>query len=644
MTAKLTKSFKSKNEMMTELINLKAIMNLPKGTEHFISDLHGEYDAFQHVLRNASGSLKEKITLCFNQDLTAKEREQLTFLVYYPEEMLLREKQLTDTYVDLKSWYTQTILQLIELIHFVATKYSRSKVRKALPEQFTYITEELLYREQDDHNKKAYFTEILSEVTRLGQAPAMITGLCYSIQRLVVDHLHVVGDIYDRGPAPDRIIDDLIAHHSLDIQWGNHDITWIGAYSGSPLCIMNVIRISARYNNLSILEDVYGINLRPLQTFSETHYQDNPSFYPKLDAEDSLTETEQRQLTQIQQAVAIIQFKLEAQLIKRRPEFKMDHRLLLDQIDYEKQSINLKGKTYNLSHTCFQTIDPQEPERLTVEEEKIVAHLIHVFQSSEKLKRHIDFLMERGSMYLCYNNNLLIHGCIPLNSDGSFKELTINQQTLKGKALLDTFEAALRSSYNDLSASDDLATDLVWYLWTGECSSLFGKNEMTTFERYFIADKSTHQEIKNDYYELRNQIDICQAILNQFGLTDRDSHIINGHTPVKEIKGENPIKAKGKMIVIDGGFSKPYQKTTGIAGYTLIYNSYGMQLVAHQPFLSKEAAIENFTDIVSAKRVVDRVLKRKKVKDTNIGHQLQYEIDLLEEQLKHSSDALFPFH
>lgn len=636
-----TNKTKTTNDIITEIINLKAIINLPKGTEHFISDLHGEYEAFQHVLRNGSGSLKEKINLCFKQQLEPKEREQLTFLVYYPEEMVLKKQQEPLTTSEQKNWYASTILQLIELIHFVATKYSRSKVRKALPKNFVYITEELLYRKQDEQNKKAYFNEIMQEVIRLEQAPAMITGLSYTIQRLIVDHLHVVGDIYDRGPAPDLIIDELMSHHSLDIQWGNHDITWIGAYAGSPLCLMNVIRISARYNNLAILEDGYGINLRPLQTFAETFYDDNSVFQPKGD-DQSLSSREQLQLTQMQQAVAIIQFKLETQLIKRRPEFKMAHRLMLDQVDYKQKTITLKGQTYQLSQTCFQTINPDSPEDLSSDEIKLITQLIQAFQSSEKLKRHIDFLMKKGSMYLCYNNNLLIHGCIPLNNDGSFKSLTIDKQPLKGKALLDTFEKALRTSYHDLSTTDDLATDLVWYLWTGECSSLFGKNDMTTFERYFIDDKETHKEIKNSYYEQRNQVTTCQAILREFGLTDNDSHIINGHTPVKEIAGENPIKANGKMIVIDGGFSKPYQGTTGIAGYTLIYNSYGMQLVAHQAFHSREAAIENFSDIISTKRVVDRVLKRKKVKDTNIGRHLQHEINRLEQQLTPLTKPTFP--
>lgn len=629
------------NEIIAEIINLKAIMNLPKGTEHFISDLHGEYEAFQHVLRNASGNVKEKINLLFNNDLTRQEKEELTFLVYYPEDMLAKKHLNYDSSTNLNNWYQTTILQLIDLIDFVAIKYTRSKVRKALPKHFAYISEELLYRDKLDKNKESYFAEILTEVIRLNQADSLITGLAYTIQQLIVDHLHVVGDIYDRGPAPDKIIDTLIQSHSLDIQWGNHDITWIGAYSGSPLSVMNVLRISARYSNLDIIEDVYGINLRPLQTFAEEHYQDNPSFRPKLEKNHSLTNKEILQITQMQQAVAIIQFKLESQLIKRRPEFKMEHRLLLDKINFKEGTIQLKGQTFQLSNPAFETIDPQAPDQLTPAEVGILEHLVTVFSNSEKLKRHVDFLMAKGSIYLCYNNNLLIHGCIPLTAEGDFKALEIKGQELKGRALLDTFEKALRKAHASPAVQTDLATDLVWYLWTGECSSLFGKNEMTTFERYFINDKSTHTEVKNPYYSLRNSVDTCHLILKEFGLTPQDGHIINGHTPIKEIKGETPIKAKGKMIVIDGGFSKPYQSTTGIAGYTLIYNSYGMQLVAHQPFETKANAIANFSDIASTKRVVDRLVRRKHVKDTNVGAKLAQEIAYLENLLKEQENAFF---
>lgn len=632
-----------KSEIMTEIINLKAILNLPKGTEHFISDIHGEYDAFQHVLRNASGSIKEKIRYTFNHCLNQMEQNEFAFLVYYPEE-IIKEQEEHKSPEELKQWYYQTIERLIELMLFVSRKYTRSKVRKALPKGFEYVTEELLYRQKNDEDKSDYYDELIHEIIRLGRANDMMIGLCYSIQRLVVDHLHIVGDIFDRGPAPDKIIDALIDHHSVDIQWGNHDITWIGAASGSDICIMNVLRISARYNNLEIIEDTYGINLRPLLTFAEKTYQDNPAFRPKVAKGAKLSPEESLQITQMHQAVAIMQFKLESQLIKRQPEFNMDHRLLLQQIDWDTQQIHLKGNTYPLEHTCFQTIDPANPDQLTKEEQSVINHLLKVFLKSEKLQRHIRFIMEKGEIYTLYNNNLLIHGCIPMTETGDFKSLTIKEKQLKGKALLDMFEKALRLSYTHPHTHNDLAKDLVWYLWTGESSSLFGKNEMTTFERYFIQDKTTHKEEKNPYFTLRNQEDVCRKILHEFGLKSQDGHIINGHTPVKEINGENPIKAGGKMIVIDGGFSKPYHSTTGIAGYTLVYNSYGMQLVAHQPFYTKKDAICKRTDIISTKRLVDRVLHRKKVKDTNTGKHLQAEIDFLESLLTHREDFDFLEH
>ena len=635
--------FATAAETITEIINLKSILNLPKGTEHFISDLHGEFDAFQHVLKNASGSIKEKIQLCFNGKLTLPEKMEFTFLVYYPQEMIAKLKADRPNQQLSAAWYETTILNLIELIHFVSSKYTRSKVRKALPANFAYVTEEMLYREANDFDKSSYYDEILTEIIRLEQGEAMICGLAQTVQQLVVDHLHVVGDIFDRGPAPDQILDALIDYHSLDIQWGNHDITWMGANSGSPLCVMNVLRISARYHNLSIIEDNYGINLRPLQSFAEAHYHDHPNFRPKVSHKETLSESQASQIAKMQQAVAVIQFKLEAQLIKRRPEFQMEHRLLLEMIDYEQQTITIKGEVYPLVSPQFPTIDPLAPEKLTAEETEIVEKLVISFCQSEKLSRHIEFLMEKGQIYLCYNNNLLIHGCIPLEADGSFKSLTLQGRPLAGKELLDTFEAALRYAFAHPEKRDDLATDLVWYLWTGETSSLFGKNEMTTFERYYIAAKATHQEQKNPYYQLRNEVAICSQILNDFGLDEQEGHIINGHTPVKEIAGESPIKAQGKLLVIDGGFSKPYQATTGIAGYTLISNSYGMVLVSHQPFHSKELAIANYTDIVSSKRIVDRVLERVKVKDTNTGKALQKTIKRLEQELTLQQALARPF-
>ncbi|MDT2801395.1 fructose-1,6-bisphosphatase [Vagococcus lutrae] len=621
--------FTTSSAELTELMNLRSILNLPKGTEHFVSDLHGEFEAFQHVLRNGSGSIKEKIAVAFQNKLTTDEQNELAFLIYYPEEVLDEVKQKMISNEEINIWQKDTIQLLIELVRFSSTKYTRSKVRKSLPPAQAYLIEELLYQDASDYNKQDYYEQILSDIILFKQADTFIVGLSYTIQRLVVDHLHVVGDIYDRGPSPDKIMETLIHHHSVDIQWGNHDIIWLGAFAGSHLCMTTVIRICARYNNLSIIEDSYGINLRPLLSLAETYYDDNPAFRPKEAKDSELTDKERRQITQIHQAIAMMQFKLELQWIDRRPEYAMEKRALLRHIDYETETIHLNGKTYPLENTCFHTVNPEAPDLLLPEEKKVLKQLMHAFQHSEKLKRHLDFLIKKGSMYLCYNNNLLIHGCMPLTEDGQFQSLTLHDQHYQGKALLDFFEEAVRTAYEQPDSYQDFYTDTLWYLWCGEYSSLFGKDEMTTFERYFIKDKATHVENKNPYYRLRNCPTVCQNILTEFGLSETDSHIINGHTPVKEINGENPIKAEGKLIVIDGGFSKPYQQTTGIAGYTLIYNSYGMQLVAHQPFTSKKEALKNRQDIISTKRLVDRVVKRKRVKETNIGAQLLKMIDEL---------------
>ncbi|MDM8213599.1 fructose-1,6-bisphosphatase [Enterococcus hirae] len=646
----LSRRFKNKEAVLTEIINLEAILNLPKGTEHFLSDVHGEYDAFQHVLRNGSGMIKDKIQTYFGTEISPLETTELATLVYYPEakgnlvkesflqwgvacERARTQKKYTpeERGERLEAWYAKTIRRLLHLTQFVSKKYSRSKVRKALPPQFAYILEELLYEVDNSQDKVDYYQAIVSKIIEMDQALPLITGLGYTIQRLVVDHLHIVGDIFDRGPAPDKIIDKLMTIPSVDIQWGNHDIVWLGAMAGSPLCVMNVLRISARYDNLDIVEDSYGINLRPLVILAEKYYKDNPIFRPKEDPDDPLLTKEERlQITKIHQAAAILQFKLEDQWIARRPEFRLGHRRLLRQIDYQNKTITLNGKVYPLDNTCFSTIDPHDPSRLTEEEEQVLERLVLSFQSSERLKRHADFLMSRGAMYLTYNGNLLLHGCVPMHHNGDFKSLRIDGKGYSGRELMDFFERNLRKSYRHPSRHEDFATDLIWYLWEGESSSLFGKKDMTTFERYFIKDEATHYEEKNAYYQLRNRKDICEEILLAFGL-DKGGHIINGHTPVAEIDGENPVKAEGKMIVIDGGFSKPYHKKTGIAGYTLLYNSYGMQLVAHQPFKSIEDAIQNGSDIVSVKRLVDRELERKKVYETNTGARLLREKADLEE-------------
>ncbi|MGY3765937.1 fructose-1,6-bisphosphatase [Vagococcus vulneris] len=622
----LRKQYPTTSDIVSEIINLKAILNLPKGTEHFVSDIHGEYHAFQHILRNGSGNIKTKIHDIFKNDLTKQEQAELATLVYYPIESL--EKS---THTD--EWYKVKLDQLVKLTHFSASKYTRSKLRKAIPERFSYIIQELLYQSESSKDKEDYYNQVIQTIIDLGQADAIICDLSFAIQKLVVDHLHVVGDIYDRGPAPDKIIEKLIKHHSVDIQWGNHDIIWMGAAAGSPICMMNTIRISARYNNLNIIEDIYGINLRPLLTYAEKYYDDNSAFRPKLSEEDECSCEELLETTKIHQAAAILQFKLEERLVERRPEFKMEHRKLLSATNFDTEEVQIKGQLYPLENTCFTTVNPDNPQELTDEEMDVINRLLTNFINSEKLKRHIDFLYEKGRMYLVYNENLLIHGCVPLNEDGSFMSFPLNGKHYYGKELLDLFEISLRNAYKQPEVINDFDTDLIWYLWSGECSSLFGKKEMTTFERYFIADKATHEEPKNSYYVLRERPEIIHNILQEFGLSSHDSHLINGHTPVKEVKGENPIKADGKMLVIDGGFSKPYQKTTGLAGYTLLYNSYGMQLVAHKSFSSIDDILTNHDDIISLRRVVDKPLSRKKVKDTTVGRQLQEEMRDLEQLL-----------
>ena len=625
----LAQKYDSEEKVVTEIINLEAILNLPKGTEHFVSDLHGEYQAFQHVLRNGSGNVKVKIKDLFKNELSEKELNEFATLVYYPEEKIQLIKNDFDNKKELNQWYADIIERMMKLISYASSKYTRSKLRRALPKQFVFIIEELLYKTDEFTNKKDYYTKIVQQIISLGQADKLIIGLAYTNQRLVVDHLHVVGDIYDRGPQPDEIMETLVNYHSVDIQWGNHDVLWIGAFSGSKVCLANIIRICARYNNLDIIEDAYGINLRPLLNLAEKYYDDNPVFRPKRQSDEKISELEHLQITKIHQAIAMIQFKLESPIIKRRPCFDMSERLMLEKIDYEKNEITIYGKKYPLENTCFTTINPEQPSQLLEEEEQVIEGLLFSVQHSEKLARHMNFLMKKGSLYLKYNGNLLIHGCVPLDEKGNMEKMVIEGKAYAGRELLEQFESHLRHAFANLDETDDLATDMIWYLWTGEYSSLFGKREMTTFERYFIKDKATHKEKKNPYYYLREQEEVCRKILVEFDLDPEQGRIINGHTPVKEIDGENPIKANGKMIVIDGGFSKAYQSTTGIAGYTLLYNSYGMQLVAHKEFNSKEDVLLHGTDVLSVKRLVDKELERKKVRETNVGEKLLQEISNL---------------
>ncbi|MFL2081265.1 fructose-1,6-bisphosphatase [Latilactobacillus sakei] len=624
----LSDKYPTKMAVTSEIINLKAILNLPKPTEAFMSDLHGEYDAFQHLIRTGAGNLRQKINELFSGEMTPETMQAFAFLVYYPTERLaLKHKALSEN--ELNQWYLTTFKRMIDLLKFVSTKYTRSKVRKAMAPDFVYITEELMYGDVANVDKKRYFQEITATIIELGQADALIIATSHTIQRLVVDQWHIIGDIYDRGPHPDLIVDQLTQLPAVDVQWGNHDILWFGAASGSELCLLNLLRICARYNNLAIIEETYGIDLTDLVRFAAQHYQANSAFMPVEDPNQGpLTRAEKLKISQVQQALAIMQFKLELTVIKRHPEFNMDHRLLLSQVDFKRRILHLNGQEYPLENTCFQLVDPENPEALTAEESQIIADLLAAFTRCQKLRKHLTFLIDHGSMYRIYNQNLLFHGCLPVDAEGHFLTLTLANQNYAGKQLLDFFDQQIRSSFNHPLHQANLSTGLLWYLWTGPLSPLFGKNAMTTFERYFCPDSETHVETKNAYYSLRHDADFIQQLLSEFNLSPETGHILNGHTPVK--KGHDPIMANRQMIVIDGGFSKAYHHTTGIGGFTLLYNSYGMQLVTHQPFTTKADAIANMKDIISTRRVIDQVSQRQRVSQTSIGAAIKTEIEQLQ--------------
>jgi fructose-1,6-bisphosphatase-3 len=625
----------SQAQQIAEIIHLEAVLNLPKGTEHFVSDLHGEFEAFDHILRNGSGRIREKVCLLFNQELTRDELNELCFIIYYPKEKL----QLLSAQAPLSyNWWFTTIQRLLEIVRFSSMKYTRAKVRKALPEAYGYILEELIYPYDEKTTKNGYYQRIIDKIITTNQAAHFVEELAYLVQRFVIDHLHVMGDIYDRGPAPDKIMDRLMNYHSVDIQLGNHDIIWLAAYSGSKACLANVLRICARYGHLDLLEKSYGLDLSKLKAFSKKTYHENPAFYPKENPYETLPESVQYEAMLLQQALAVIQEKLEGQIIQRRPDFGLAHRLRLDKVS--QHHITIDGKIYSLINECFQTVDFQDPFHLTDEEAFIIDDLLKQFHQSPRLKEHMDFLMSHGKLYLIYNHNLLIHGCIPLNNDGSFQTYTFQNRQYAGKELVDFFQTMIETAYQSPATSDDYATDCLWYLWCGEGSSLFGKRAMKTFERYFIQEKKTHYEEKNPYYSLRDNQAVCQAILDNFGVTGNNRHIFNGHTPVKLKKGESPIKGNGSLLVIDGGFSKSYQKVTGIAGYTLLFNSFGLQLVAHQPFINKQQAIQQNQDIHSIKQIVDRPAQRLLVRDTTIGAQLMEQSTALQTAL--NLNELFP--
>ncbi len=608
----------------TEVINLEAILNLPKGTEHFLTDVHGEYEAFAHVLKNGSGAVKRKVNEVFGNTLGNQEKKSLATLIYYPREKMNRILRTVDNEED---WYKVTLYRLIEICKGAASKYTRSKVRKALPPEFAYVIEELITERMDGRDKESYYNSIVRTIIRVGRAQDCIVAMCELIQRLTVDHLHILGDIYDRGPGPHMIMDKLMTYHSVDIQWGNHDILWMGAAAGQRCCIANVIRICARYGNLDILEDGYGINLLPLATYSLEMYGDDPCSCFCLKGPSHPGSSEEELNRKMHKAISVIQFKVEGQTIRRYPEFAMESRNLLHRMDLERGVIQIDGREYRLLDTHFPTVDPADPYRLTPEEEEILERLEKAFTNCEKLQQHMRFLLAKGSLYKVYNGNLLYHGCIPLNEDGSFKEVMLWGRPYKGKALYEALDSLVRKGFVAMNEEErQRGRDTMWYIWLHQDSPLFGKNKMATFERYFLDDKEIQKEKKNPYYRLLEDESVADQILREFGLPPEEGHIVNGHVPVRSKSGENPVKCGGKVLVIDGGFSKAYQKETGIAGYTLIYNSYGLILAALEPFESTEAAIEKESDIHSDSIIVRRVTERKLVGDTDIGRELREKI------------------
>ena len=600
--------------------------------QNILSDVHGEYDQFLHVLKNGSGAIKRKIEDEFGNAISAAEKKAIATLIYYPEQKL---EQVLKTEDNLEDWYKVTLYRLIRICKNASSKYTRSKVRKALPKDFAYVIEELLTGRQEISDQEAYYNEIIRSVIRTGRAAELVIAFCNLIRRLVVDHLHVVGDIFDRGPYPNLIMDTLMEHHSVDIQWGNHDVYWMGAASGSAACICNVIRISAKYGNLDLLEDGYGINLVPLARFAMKWYDKDSCDCFKLDYREDEYDVHDAFLDEkMHKAITIMQFKLEGQLIKENPEFEMEKRLLLDKINIEKGTVCVEETEYPLKDVSFPTIDWEDPYRLSEDEADVMERLVTAFVNCEKLQRHVRFLYTQGSLYKVYNGNLLYHGCVPLNEDGTFTRVNVFGKEYAGKELYDVLEGYARKGYYAIDPKEKKkGQDILWFIWENQNSPVFGKAKMTTFERYFIADKITHQEPKNPYYRLLEKEEVVNRILEEFGLEGAEAHIINGHIPVEAKKGESPVKCNGKLLIIDGGFSKAYQPKTGIAGYTLIYNSYGLVLAAHEPFESVEKAVQDGSDIVSHTVLVQQVVRRKTVADTDIGKSLKESIHDLEELL-----------
>ncbi|MBE5889815.1 MAG: fructose-1,6-bisphosphatase [Lachnospiraceae bacterium] len=638
----LSEQYPTISKASAEIINLQAILNLPKGTEHFLSDIHGEYEAFSHVLKNGSGAVRKKIDDVFGRSLSEADKATLATVIYYPREKIELVKKTEE---DMDGWYKITLYRLIEVCKTVSSKYTRSKVRKMLPPDFAYIIEELITEKPEVLNKEAYYDAIVDTIVNLGQTEEFILELSTLIQNLAVDHLHVIGDIYDRGPGAHLIMDRLMSYHSVDIQWGNHDIIWMGAAVGQLACIATVIRNSIRYDNLDMIEEGYGINLLPLATFAMNTYENDPCdiFVFKQLAGEKRNVSESTMIRKMHKAIAIIRFKLEGQLIKKWPEYGMDERLLFEKIDYEKGTIVLDGKEHKLKDTNFPTIDPKDPYKLTEEELNVMMRLRSSFLHCDKLQRHMRLLLKKGNMYKVYNGNLLYHGSVPLNEDGTFRKVNIYGTEYWGKELFDVLESYVRKAFFSTDMKEqEKGADLMWYIWTAPYSPLYGRKKMATFERYFLEDESTWVEPKSCYYDLIQKPEIADMILHEFGLYGNNIHIINGHVPVHRMRGESPVKCDGKVIIIDGGFSQTYRKRTGIAGYTLIFNSYGLTLTAHDPFESAEEAVKNEIDIVSRREAVELCDKRILVGDTDVGKRMKSRIRDLRELISAYQEGALP--
>ncbi len=634
----LSEQYPTISRASAEIINLQSILQLPKSTEQFISDIHGEYEASTHVLRNGSGAVRKKIDDVFGHTLSMEEKSALATLIYYPKEKI---ELVRKTQEDMDNWYKVNLYRLIEVGKTVSSKYTRSKLRKALQPDYVYIIEELLTEKPEVLNKEAYYEAIVNSIVELGRSEAFIEVLAHLIQHLVIDHLHVLGDVYDRGPAPDKIMDRLCTYHSVDVQWGNHDIIWMGAAAGQETCVVTVVRNSIRYGNIELLEDGYGITMLPLATFAMEVYADDPCerFVFKGAAENE-NHTVSTLIRKMHKAITIIRLKLEGQMILKYPEFGMQNRLLLDKINYETGMVTIDGKEYRMMDLNFPTIDPEHPYDLTPAEQHVVDRLVYSYLHCEKLQKHIHFMLKKGGMYLVYNDNLLYHGCIPMNEDGSFREVQIFGKTYSGKALFDVLESYVRKAFNSKDELEqERGKDMIWYIWTSPDSPLYGRVKMATFERYFLEEEDMKTELKNAYYRQIDRPEVADRILKEFGLEGDFVHIINGHVPVHRMRGERPVKSDGKVIVIDGGFSKTYRSRTGIAGYTLIYNSYGLALNAHEPFVSLDVAVREEMDIVSRQEAVEWLDKRLLVKDTDNGKRIRKQIEELRMLIKAYEDG-----